>query len=72
MKRNFFTFTIAFLTVLFGIFVAIAMFIKKISFKSFRSFKDEEEPKEREELKEKLEDEIISENSKEWEVFSLE
>lgn len=68
MKRNFFTFIITFLTVFFGIFVAISLFIKKISFKGCRSFKDDEELKE----KEKLEDEIISENSKEWEVFSLE
>ena len=68
MKRNFFTFIIAFLTVFFGIFVAISMFVKKISFKSFKSFEDDEEIKE----KERLEDEIISENSKEWEVFSLE
>lgn len=68
MKRNFFTFTIAFLTVLFGIFFAIFLFIKKISFKSFRSFEDDEEL----EKKEKLKDEIICEDSKEWEVFSLE
>ncbi len=68
MKRNFFAFIITFLTVVFGIFVAISMFIKKISFKGCKSFEDDEKLKE----KEKLEDEIISENSKEWEAFSLE